>query len=184
MSAWDDCRSLESASRQHLRTFLFPSLAFEGRYVHVNKGEWSREFQVKHGDYVINSDDDTAWRLEHKCELANTHGNFFIETFSNKSAGNPGWFWKLEADLLMYHFLQEGEVYLLRLAALRSWLYALGGDGHPNVHRYRHKLQRKHQQLNDTWGYCVSVADVSASINVKRFLVPPLLVSDELQAAV
>lgn len=177
MSAWDDCRELERTSRQHLREFLFPSIAFEGRYVHVNKGDMAREFQALHGDYIFNSDDDTAYRIEHKCEYANAYNNFFIETFSNKRRGNPGWFWKLEADFLLYHFLRDGEVYVMKLAALRAWLYESDANGYPNVHRYRHKLQRKHQQKNDTTGYCVSIADTENAITVKRYIVPKLILN-------
>ena len=139
-----------------------------------NKGEMASKFQATQGDYVINSDDDTAWRLEHKCEYSNFHGNFFIETFSNKSRGNPGWFWKLEADLLLYHFIESGEVYLMKLSTLRNWLYAPTHTGAPNVHSYKHKSQQRYEQLNDTWGYCVSISDVCAAINVRRLDVPPL----------
>jgi hypothetical protein len=177
-SSFATCRKLEALSRHHLRQHLLPFLAFEGRYVHVDKGEMAREFQLKHGDYVFNSDDDTAWRVEHKCEESNKYGNFFIETFSNKQRGNPGWFWKNEADFLLYHFIREGEVYLMRLPALRGWLYSHETPGVPRIHRYREKAQGKHEQLNDTWGYCVRIADVVAGINVQVRHVPPLRIED------
>jgi hypothetical protein len=177
MGAWQDCRELELASRQHLREHLFAAMAFSGRYVHVDKGAMAREFQQTQGDYVFNSDNDTAWRIEHKCEYENIYGNLFIETFSNGSAGNPGWFWKLEADYLLYHFIRDGQVLLMRLPELRRWLYSPdpNKNGVPMAHRYSHKVQRSHEQKNDTWGYCVRITDIEAGIKVKHKDVPPLL---------
>lgn len=176
MNAWETCRELERVSRQHLRKYLFPALAFEGRYVHVDKGAMAQSFQATQGDYVVNSDDDSAWRIEHKCEYSNRHGNLFIETFSNLQRGNPGWFWKLEADFLLYHFVREGEVYVVRLPALRAWLFSCDPQGKPRAHKYRHKKQTRHDQRNDTWGYCVSIHDLMDGLRVDCKHVPPLVI--------
>lgn len=186
MSAWDECRALERASRQHLRVHVFPTLAFEGRYVHVEKGEMARQFQATQGDYVVNSDDDAAWRVEHKCEYSNGHGNFFVETFSNHTTGNPGWFWKLEADFLLYHFMRDGHVFLMSLRALRSWLYSQDPNRRPNtpiIHRYPHKAQVTHQQKNVTTAYCVNIEHVCGAIKVRRISVPVLVLPERERAA-
>jgi hypothetical protein len=174
MTAWNECRDLERLSREQLRQSLFPTIAYEGRYAHISKGDMAKAFQATQGDYVFNLDDDTAVRVEHKCEYTNAYGNFFIETFSNKSRGNPGWFWKLESDYLMYHFMREGEVYIMGLAALRNWLYEPSPNGQPNIHKYPHKGQSRYDQKNDTWGYCVSVEDITNAIQVHFYNVPSI----------
>lgn len=54
-------------------------------FVRVEKGPHARRIQATLGDYFMNSDDETAWAVEHKTEYSATHVNFFLETFSNKS---------------------------------------------------------------------------------------------------
>jgi hypothetical protein len=176
MSAWSKCRELEELSRRHLQQHLLREMVFEGRFVRVEKGPMARDFQLTSGDYVANSDELHAWRIEHKCEYANTHRNFFLETFSNKSRGKLGWLFTNQADFLLYHFLRSGEVFLLNLPALRVWLYSHHKPGEPRAHRYREKQQTAYEQMNDTWGYCVSIAHVLDGIQVRTRMVPPLLI--------
>lgn len=184
MSAFDRCRELEEMSRQHLQSHLLREMVFEGRFVRVEKGPMAREFQLASGDYVVNSDDLHAWRIEHKCEYANTHRNLFLETFSNKKRGKLGWLFTNQADFLLYHFLRDGEVYLLSLPALRAWLYqpfAIGGRTQPRIHQYPERRQHAQQQMNDTWGYCVKIPHILDGMNVRTRMVPPLLI-DEREA--
>jgi hypothetical protein len=181
MSAFDECRKLEDASRRHLQQHLLRELVYDGRFVRVEKGPMAREFQLTSGDYLWNSDELTAWRVEHKCEYANTYGNLFLETFSNKSRGKLGWFFTNGADLLLYHFLRSGEVLLLRLAELRMWAYQhenYKGVMQPRVHRYKERDQARYDQMNDTWGYCVNVAHIEAGMWVRRKAVPELLLPE------
>jgi len=175
MSAFRSCQQLEAASRAHLEAHLFPRMVFDGRFVSVQKGEMAREFQLTSGDYVVNSDALTAWRIECKCERDNRHGNFFVETYSNLSRGKPGWFWTQQADFLLYHFLREGDVYLMSLPTLRRWLYSADSQGRPRIHRYPHRQQRVHAQLNDTWGYCVNILHVVAGMSCQHRSVPPIV---------
>lgn len=175
MNSFDVCRELEEVSRLHLQAELIRELVYDGRYVRIEKGPMAREFQLTSGDYVWNSDELTAWRVEHKCEYANTYGNLFIETFSNLSTGKLGWFFTNGADLLLYHFVRSGEVYLLRLPELRHWLYQAGPKGKPNIESYSHKMQGRHTQLNDTWGYCVRLADIQKEIPVRTRCVSGVL---------
>jgi len=115
---------------------------------------------------------------EHKCEYANTYGNFFLETFSNKRTGKLGWFYTNGADFLLYHFLRSGEVYLMKLPALRAWAYQHDVEGVPRIHRYKERVQARHGQLNDTWGYCVKIEDVCAGMNIKTRALPQLLLDE------
>lgn len=178
MNSFEVCRELEDVSRKHLQEHLIRELVYDGRYVRIEKGPMAREFQLSSGDYVWNSDELTAWRVEHKCEYANTYGNFFLETFSNLSTGKLGWLYTNGADLLLYHFMRSGEVYLMRLAELRRWLYQADGRGRPNIEHYPHRMQGRHEQLNDTWGYCVRVADVQRCITVRRREVPEVFLDE------
>lgn len=174
MSAFNDCRELEAMSRDHLQAQLIPEMVYDRRYVRIEKGPMAREFQASSGDYVWNSDNLTAWRVEHKCEYANTWGNLFLETFSNLSRGTLGWFFTNGADFLLYHFLRDGEVLLVRLADLRRWAWSPEKDGKPRIQRYAHRCQARYNQKNDTWGYCVRIADIEREVNVRRRAVEPL----------
>lgn len=178
MNAFKKCRELESVSREHLERVHMKAVVYDGRFVRVEKGPHAHEIQSTLGDYFMNSDDETAWAVEHKCEYSNRHGNFFLETFSNKSRGRPGWLWTQGADILLYHFLRDGEVYWLRLKALRAWLYGhveINGRMQPRIHAYPERQQARYDQLNDTWGYCVTIADICAGMNVTRYDVEPVL---------
>lgn len=178
MNSFDKNRELEEASRQHLQKYLIRELVYDGRFVRVEKGPMAREFQLTSGDYVWNSDELTAWRVEHKCEYANTYGNLFLETFSNLSRGKLGWLYTNAADFLLYHFIRSGEVFLFRLPELRRWLYQADGRGRPNIERYPHRMQQRHDQLNDTWAYCVRIADIQKGIAVRSRVTPELILDD------
>lgn len=178
MNSFRECQKLETASREHLQEHLLRELVYDGRYVRIEKGPMAKEFQLTSGDYVWNSDELTAWRVEHKCEYANKYGNFFLETFSNKKWGKLGWFYTNGADFLLYHFMRDGEVYLLSLSALRAWAYGQEREGTPRIHKYREKPQDRYEQLNDTWGYCVRIEDVKSGMQVKCRTVPQLYLDD------
>lgn len=89
--------------------------------------------------------------LECKSEYKET-GNLFIESWSNRTAGRPGWLFNLtECDILLYHFLEpDGALYTVKFSRLREFDFS----------RYREVPQSRYLQANDTWGYLVPVNDL------------------------
>jgi hypothetical protein len=175
MSSFQKCCELEALSRAHIQQHLLREMVHDGRFVRVEKGPMARAFQLTSGDYVVNSDELTAYRIEHKCEYTNKYGNFWLETFSNKSRGKLGWLFTNQADFLLYHFMREGQVYLVSLPALRRWLYSESSSRNkPIAHRYPHRMQVTHAQMNDTWGYCVPIVHVQDALKVRTYEIPPL----------
>lgn len=136
----------------------------------------------KHGDFIMFHKNGKMDWIEVKVEEENRHGNFFIETFSNKNissisnhyerASTPGWIYTSRAGWIFYYFINSDELFMLPLFELKKWL--LGEDetniGHPVIDRYKEKSQDKYVQLNDTWGRCVPITDVLNQLGTKERL--------------
>lgn len=154
---------------------LHPYLQYksDGHYVVTHKGKLARMLQEQAGDVMFNTSSGTLWTIECKAELLNAHGNFFFESWSNKRQFNPGWLWKVQADYLLYHFLndedgyEQDEVYVINLFDLRTWLFETV-NGRWRITRWPEKRQDKYEQLNDTWGYCVPIEAVLAGVKTSR----------------
>lgn len=172
MSAFRTCQAIEQESLFRLHPWL--QYRTDGHYVITHKGPLAKLLQEQVGDVLLNSENGTLWSIECKAEERNAKSNFFLESWSNKSRFNPGWFWKIEADFLLYHFLNDGtddkdECYVMRLAELREWAFKTvpGIDGAPDVWRmcrWSERRQSNHNQLNDTWGFCVPITEVLAGV--------------------
>ncbi len=111
------------------------------------------------GDLLTSAPRD-RW-IEIKAELANKTGNLFLETWSNRARGNPGWMDTCFADRLWYYFIQDDELFTMRMADLRLW--AFGPNA--NILNYPEKQQSKYCQLNDTWGRCVPIAVLANEVH-------------------
>jgi hypothetical protein len=154
---------------------LLELISFNGRYVRTDKGPLSRSLQERIGDVLYNSDDTEVWSVEIKGEREHT-GNLFIETWSNRSRFNRGWLDKLDADLLLYYFLDTKDLYAIRLQKLRAW--AFGGSWgaaeypHGNIYRFREVKQRRWEQLNDTWGRLVPIETVRVELGFRHLRGP------------
>ncbi len=109
------------------------------------------------GDILVrNQSADTS--LDLKVEVDARYGNFFLETWSNRSRFTLGWMYTASYDWLAYYFLQERKLYLLDFLKLRRWAFNYNGDG--GFYEYPEREQRKYHQLNDTWGRCVPIVHV------------------------
>ena len=108
--------------------------------------------------------------MELKVEAANKHGNFFLETWSNREWFTLGWMYKLQADVLLYYFLQERELYSIKVPALKEWAFGVG-DGQGAIYKYLERKQSKYNQRNDTWGRCVPIAELQKALgdDIKRY---------------
>lgn len=168
MTRYQDSLGVERRGWESVRSWLSGSFCDEGRYVLTDKGRLAPEIQQKYGDIVTQRRGQMVW-VEMKTEERYT-GNFFIEDWSNWSRGNPGWFHKLDTDLLFYQFLDNQSLYLVDFRSLRQWLMSGNPTGN-RFSKYRMVKQSKCDQLNDTWGRLVPVIDVMESREVRSHIV-------------
>lgn len=191
MNAFDSLptRATERRSRELLKQFIADQCD-EGRYVILEKGPLAPLLQRLIGDYAMNID-GRLWTAEHKAEERST-GNFFLELFSNRCLDDraahaehgmrPGWMLTNRADLLLYHFMDRDELYVLDFFKLKRWAWGYRNGGIGNIWRYERqvKMQEKHAQRNDTVGVCVPISDVRDEIGVRLFHPERALVQSEL----
>lgn len=163
MNAFGQARAVEQRSLAVLRPFI-QQRAFDGQYVITAKGPLAPVLQKSIGDVLYNSDAETVYSIEIKAEMSNKHGNLFLETWSNRSRFTLGWMFTLNADLLLYHFLEENELYVINFERLRKWAFHEG-----RIYSFREKCQEKYQQLNDTWGRCVPIIVIQRDVGCKFF---------------
>jgi hypothetical protein len=62
-----------------------------------------------------------GYKLEVKVDRYYQTGNFFFETHSNLERNTPGCFLYSAADLLLYYFIPERQLFILPLPETRSW---------------------------------------------------------------
>ncbi len=102
-------------------------------------------------------------RIELKVEVRNRWGNLFLESFSNRKWMTRGWMDYSQADWLWWYFLEQRELYHMDFAELREWMF--GGKGkEAHALKYPERLQSKHEQANDTWGWAVPIADLREAL--------------------
>lgn len=117
---------------------------------------WQRTF----GDYLILCPSGGLTSVEVKTERVFT-GNLFIETYSNRSGDHlerRGWLDTLQADAIVYVFLDARAAFSLPFGRLRKWCIA---DGNLWRRGYREKLVHRSEngsQRNQTLGYPVPLA--------------------------
>lgn len=161
MNAFDTGKNIERLSLDILRPFI-QQRAFNGQYVVTLKGPLATDLQKTAGDMLYNTDAETVVSVEVKAELENKHGNFFLETWSNRERLKSGWLVTLRADWLLYHFLENDELYVIPLAKLQRWAFHSG-----RIYTFPERKQSKYDQLNDTWGRCVPIDVVTREIGLR-----------------
>lgn len=166
--AFDESKRVEAEAFAILRPYL--SERADGRLVVTSKGTLSRWLQESVGDVLVNiGDDEKLFAIELKAERRHT-GNLFLETWSNKNlntrnshaerGGNPGWMWKIRADILLYYFLDTDLLYSIDVLHLKRWAFGYMREGERvdgRLYDFEEKLVRC-DQLNDTWGRCVPIS--------------------------
>lgn len=165
MNAFKQASTVEVRSWEILEPYI-ERHSLNGRFVTTDKGRLSRELQKTVGDVLLNNDKGEIVAIELKAEERNPHGNFFIETWSNKSRFTPGRLYTLNTDVLLYHFLESDELYVINFQKMREWLFK-DCNGFPNINKYREREQGKYDQLNDTWGRCVKISDIGEHVGFR-----------------
>lgn len=169
-SAFETCSQIEARGWEDLEGFI-RSHSANGQFVVTDKGNLSKELQASVGDLLFNCKDKKVWAVELKTETENKYGNLFIEYWSNLERYNPGWLFKLDTDLLFYYFQKEKELLVINYRKLRQWAFKThNGKGWGRLYDFSLKVQKKHEQLNDTWGVCVPIKVVEEEVGLKRYM--------------
>ena len=168
-NSFDKCQAIERRSLEILRPFICQR-SLNGQYVIVEKGRLAKELQAHYGDVFMNRLTGGIASVEIKAEAENRHQNLFIEVWSNRSRFNLGWIYKINADVLLYHFIESDELFAMSLQELKRWLFWHKPGSHPNIYQYPLRVQKRHDQLNDTWGACVPIRSISSGLkSFKQF---------------
>ncbi len=104
-------------------------------------------------------------------------GNLFIETWSNREFGSPGWLYTCNADILAYYFLDCDRLIICNVRALRHWCV---GKESPNIDHYRERQVRKAQRI-DTVGCAVPIAHLREAKLKHWFEFSPLAFLNRMQ---
>lgn len=110
-----------------------------------------REQQKTIGDFLIASQAG-SYSLELKVERKFT-GNLFIESWSNREWGNPGWLFTSKANRIAFYFLDQDILITVDLHSLRSWLL---NKANPAIDKFT-EVAIKADQRNDTRGYVIPI---------------------------
>jgi hypothetical protein len=183
MNAFDGARMVEARAMLRLRPFIEEQS--DGRFVVTDKGRLAPMLQQVVGDVLFNARrDGRLYAVELKAEARQT-GNLFLETWSNRNlenrdshaqrGSNPGWLYKLRADLLFYYFLDTDKLFVMDVFALKRWAFG-GGRQEGRLHQYREVRQGKYEQANDTWGRLVPISTLRVALEtpVREFSVAQL----------
>lgn len=119
---------------------------------------WHGKEQQKEGDLTALLK-CKMFTVELKAEENNKHGNFFLETWSNKPRETRGWLYTNQADWLYYHFLDMNVVYCMSFHKLREWIET------PRFFACPERRQGKRKQLNEAWGRCVPIGVLQRALH-------------------
>jgi len=170
MSAYSETSKIGAKGVRLILPFL-KEISDDGNLVTIDKGRLSEELQKKYGDIFMNNSSGNILAVEVKTEVAQKTQNFFLETWSNKSRYTEGWMTALDADILIYLFLDTLTFYSIPFKKLQHWSFdkasRLGLTG--RIYDYPEKPMRKYDQLNDTCGRCVPIADIEREVGFRRY---------------
>lgn len=105
----------------------------------------------KSGDYPVTRGDQRL-NFEFKAEM-HTRPTLFVEFMSNIETGRHGWYYTLEADKLIYHFLDGHRVHVIDMKKLRTDM---------TCWNFRTVKQDKTVQNNITFGWSVPIDALEA----------------------
>ena len=165
MNAFAQACKVEEASWKVLKPYLM-SWAQDGMVVTTGKGRLSRELQKQYGDVFLNSRrTGQLLAIELKAERIGRE-TLFLETYSNRPRGTVGWMKTLNADWLLYHFLDRNELICIDFQKLKRWFWQ-----DDTYTRFRDVKQSGYNQLNETWGKSVPIREIPFAIrmNLEEF---------------
>ena len=158
-ASWHELCRIGAEGMKRVDPYL-RQISYQGRVVWTSKGPLAEFLQRSIGDAIMATGPDTFAAIELKTEKKAT-SNLFVETWSNKSRGTPGWLWTLNTDLLCYYFLDEDRMYFVEFQKLKRWLLSRSASGCMVGETFSEKRIAKRRQLNDTHGRCVPVSAIA-----------------------
>lgn len=159
MNAFRKKQEIEKASLKILLPFV-EQQGWGSHYVLTQEGKKSLEIQKIYGDILMNHLGALVC-VEVKCEQENKFGNLYLETWSNRSRYTLGWMFTLQCDVLLYHFLSDDELYVLRFDKLREWAFHK-----QQIWKFEEKPEGQSDQQNDTWGRCVPIKVLTEALRL------------------
>lgn len=151
----------------------FLAQATDGTLVVLGKGPLAKALQHTLGDAILRMPDGRAWSLELKIEEQET-GNLFLESWSNRNLNNrdghiargstPGWFLRIQSEVLGYYFLDTDTFYLIDVFVLKRWAFTDWNI----ARRFPEKQQGRREQPNDAWGWCVPLKVLEKEVTFLR----------------
>ena len=170
MNSFEKGCGIEKQGMNVLLPFI-ESKAYQGRIVPLFGNAQNKEIQ-QYGDILMGTESNKYITIDLKIESRFT-GNFFIETWSNKSRFNQGWVYKCRSDRIFYYFLDKPEMlYSIVTEKFKEWLFASVGNK-PRLFSFSEVKQSKYDQMNDTWGVIIPVEAALSSNSVKAVMLPP-----------
>lgn len=173
MNAFSNSRLVEARSLMILQPFL-RERSQDGALVFIEKGPLAKSLQQTIGDAVMTDKNGGFRSVEIKAERENRHGNLFLEIWSNRNledrvshakvGSNPGWMIKLRADLLLYHFINNDELYVIDFFRLKRWAFR-----DRRIFSFPERGETQSSQRNDTWGRCVPIETLVREVGAKLF---------------
>lgn len=166
MDAFGNCREVEARAW----------LAIEPVIAKCSYGDYRpmfSNFKAQRDGYDVEATLGGAGkRLELKAEEDARHGNFFLETWSNKhwARSKPGWMLTFKADWLLYYFVAEAHLFWIPSQPLVQWFF---GDinRRPGWMDFPEKPQSRHKQKNMTTGCCVPIETIWKKVGFKEMFV-------------
>jgi len=158
MDAFQDARTVDERGRAILKPY---ALHLGADVEEVEDGK--SKTQECYGDWRVSFGSSEVFYYEVKTEEKTT-GNLFLEEWSNLGY-NQGWFCKSRGDVLWYYFLDLDNLWVCPIADLQVWAFT-----NSNIKSYPSKPQRKRDQNNESWGWCVPTDALLLAL--KRFRGP------------
>ncbi len=161
MSAFDEAREVEREGWLQVESWV--RSATDGRYAAHFEDRAVQRAGYDLTAFLCGADK----RVELKCERADRWGNFFLETWSNKAFGRArdGWMMTCTADVLLYYFLDPGDLYVIDHRRLWAWFFG-EPPVPPNWWRYEEKPQQRFSQPNKTFGCPVPIGDIAEQVGL------------------
>lgn len=173
-TAYDRARVVEAKGLKDLEPFIAKK-SCNGQYHMLYGAErLATDLQKCVGDVLFRDKNNNYLSLEIKVEQENRHKNFFLETWSNRKFGmqTPGWMVTSTHHLLMYYFLEPGDLYVIPFGKLWDWFWGSSGNG-PAFPAYREVTQSKYDQPNITVGRPVPIQDVLRHVGLCHYVKTP-----------
>ena len=162
LKAFDACLSVEARAMKILEPII---AAYYDSHVRASgNGKLVKWIQQNMGDVLARNPPNAADIVDVKSEETNKHGNFFLESWSNKARGKRGWMFTAHYTKLWYYFLDTSELFIIDFARLKTWAVERITD-------FPEREQNKYDQLNDTWGRCVPIGVIRNEVGFDEEIV-------------